>query len=155
MPHTSLTPMLEAPAKFVRLEGWETRVRAVLEAARFEPYALGQNDCLRLACATIHALTGVDLWPNFAGRYATRAQSLRCIAEYGGNFQAGVARILGGQPEPMSVARPGDICEYREPDITRMPHLGVVWDAKAVAVLGEQGLLFVARGACQHCWRIG
>lgn len=138
-----------------RLDGWEGRAGAVLEAARTKPYVLGENDCLRLACAVIKALTGVDHWPQFAGRYSSKLQALRLIAQYGGDFRSGAAKLFGGQAEPMERARAGDIAEFRERDASRTPHLGVVWNNQAVAVLGEKGMVFVKHRSCWHCWRIG
>lgn len=144
-----------AVAPSTRLDGWQDRVKTVLDAARDQPYQLGTNDCLRLACATIHALIGVDHWPRFEGQYSTKLQALRLIAEYGGDFKGGAAKLFGGQAEPMERARPGDIAEYRARDLARTPHLGIVWNHLAVAILSERGMIFVPRAHCWHCWRIG
>src|SRR5689334_10945784 len=67
---------------YARLEGWERRYQAVLDAFAGRPYVLGENDCFRLTCAMFEALTGIDHWPEFSGRYQTRRESLALIREY-------------------------------------------------------------------------
>ena len=135
-----------------RLEGWESRLAAVLEAARARPYQLGEHDCFRLACASIEALTGVDAWPQFRGRYSSRREALVLIAQYGSSFTAAFSKFFGAAPVPMARSRRGDVAEYR--DAEGEAHLGVVAGAR-VAGLGERGLKFLARSSCLHAWRIG
>lgn len=135
----------------MRLEGWEVRLSAVIEAARGEPYELGRHDCFRLACRSVQALTGADLWSEWAGSYRTHAQALRRIVEVGGSYDGCFSRIFGSEPVNVRLARQGDILKFVE---NGEPHLGVCIGAEA-AVLGETGLLFVPCLACEVCWRIG
>lgn len=146
MPNSSF-PLLE------RAPGWEDRLAAVITAARSQPYALGKHDCFRLACSVVQALTGRDLFGPWAGAYSSKREALRRIAEFDERgFTAAASRFFGAQPEPMSAARRGDICEYK--DDAGEQHLGVVMGAM-VAVLGPDGLEFLQRDLCAHCWRIG
>lgn len=135
-----------------RLPGWESRLAAVLAAARAQPYVLGEHDCFRLACAAVEALTGVDHWPRWAGTYRTPRQALARIVAFGGDFQRAFSRLFGGGLQPMARARRGDIALYV--DAGAQSHLGVVVGAQVV-VLGEQGVLALKRGQCVGCWRIG
>lgn len=148
---------------FVRIEGWESRLLAVIEAARRTPYALGEHDCFRLACRAVWALAGVDLWAPWQGAYRTRREALQLIADYAGAagtalqdrsptglFRAAFSRLFETDPIVALMARRGDIVEYED----REPHLGVCLGAR-VAVLAESGLLFVPLAACRRCWRIG
>lgn len=136
----------------LRNRGWEQRLADLVEFARSRPYELGVHDCFRFALAAIESLVGVDLWPEFRGRYQTRRQALGLIARYGSSFTAAFSAFFGREASPMVWARRGDICEYR--DAGGECHLGVLIGAR-VAVLAEDGLRFVARSDCAHCWRIG
>lgn len=136
-----------------RTQGWESRLMAVVEAARVEPYVLGVHDCFRFACRAVEALTGADLWSEWAGRYRTRRQALRRIHEYAGaGFTEAGSKLFGGSPVPCAQARRGDVLEYR--DDRGEQHLGVCVGAD-VAVLAEQGLAFVRLSRCRHAWRVG
>ena len=182
----------------VRIDGWESRLAGVIESAANTPYALGVHDCLRIACAAEAALTGVDRWPQWAGRYATRADCYRLLREYAGRqpsaasrqppvdsgkqsaassqpsvdsgqlaaaglqprhdgvsrsvFERAFSWFFGCEPASMHFARRGDIVAYT--DGAGEKHLGVCNGAQ-VAVLGEHGMRFVPRSACDGCWRIG
>ncbi len=153
--------MSAGPASF-RLEGWESRLVAVIEAARARSYALGEYDCFRLACAAVAALTGVDLWPAWAGRYRTRREALRLLVEFAGPghsaaamplFSAAFTRLFCAARESPRRARRGDILEYVD-SASGEQHLGVCVGACA-AVPGEHGLLFVPLSQCAGVWRIG
>lgn len=136
-----------------RLEGWETRLNAVIESARNVPYQLGSHDCLRVACAAVEALIGVDHWPKFAGRYRSRREAMLVIGQYGRSLGAAVIRILDAPAESMRLARRGDIALYRDEE---GEHLGVCV-GRSVAVLGPDGLVFVPLldAGLQCCWRVG
>ena len=135
-----------------RIEGWEGRLAAVIDAACCTPYVLGQHDCFRLACEAVNALTGVDHWPAWAGRYHTPREALRLLAENGGSFTAAFTQLFGVEPSAPNTAQRGDVLEYR--DATGQQHLGVCVGAH-VALLGEQGLAFQRLRDCAHVWRIG
>jgi hypothetical protein len=136
-----------------RLAGWEDRLASVIEQAREQPYKLGEHDCFRLSCRVIEALTGRDLWPQFAGSYGgSKWQALRRIAEFGGDFTAAASKLFGCLPRAMPAARRGDLCEFVDMDGEQ--HLGVLIGTH-VAVLGPEGLAFAPREICSHCWRIG
>ncbi len=134
-----------------RLEGWESRLAGVIEAARHERYELGVHDCFRVTCAGVEALTGIDLWKDWAGTYRTRREALRRIAEYGGTFDEAFSRLFACEPVGPAWARRGDIVKFHD---GREPHLGLCVGAE-VAVLGEDGLMFVPLTSCSCAWRIG
>lgn len=135
-----------------RLEGWEQRLLRVLEDARTRPYRLGEHDCFRVACAAVEALTGVDRWPEFAGRYRTRREALVLLARHGRTFQEAGNWFFGSEAVDVRLARRGDIVCVRTPDGEH--HLGVC-EGERTAVLGEQGLLRLPTLAGVCCWRIG
>lgn len=140
------------PVEFDRVEGWERRLDAVMQATQNEPYVLGQHDCFRVACQAVEALTGADLWSEWAGKYSTQREALRLIAEYGGGtFNDAASRLFRTEPERPLYARRGDILKYAE---NGTPHLGVC-RGRNVAVLGEKGLLSVPLSSCECVWKIG
>lgn len=135
-----------------RLQGWESRLAALIEDARAKPYKLGEHDCFRMACAAVEALTGVDRWPQWSG-YRTRREALRLLASKGHrSFDEAFSWLFGEQPAPMAMARRGDICKLV--DDRGEAHLGVC-TGSGIAVLVETGLSFIPRTACAHCWRVG
>jgi len=135
-----------------RLEGWEDRLAAVVEAARTRPYQLGEHDCFRFACAVIEALTGVNRWGEFAGRYTTRRECLALLATHGHNFTEAGTWFFGGEPVGWRLARRGDVLEYR--DAVGEAHLVVCLGERAAGLM-EAGLVFVPIDDCEHAWRVG
>lgn len=134
-----------------RLDGWESRLAAVLEAARHRPYVLGKHDCFRLACAAIEALTGEDRWPQFAG-YHTRRQAMRRLAAHGRTFQEAGDWFFGAPSVDVRQARRGDIVALKTPDGEK--HAGVCNGAES-AFLAPEGLLWVPTRSALCCWRVG
>lgn len=134
-----------------RLEGWDDRLAEVIAGAVGRAYVLGEHDCLRVACATVQALTGEDFWPRFAG-YKTKREALVAIARVAPSLPEAVSKVLGIEPVTPRLARRGDVCHYQDGE----DHLGVCI-GEHVAILGPDGLLLVPitddRVPC--CWRIG
>lgn len=137
----------------VRRDDWPERLHEAIEAVRGRPYALGDNDCLRLACAVVAGMTGVDFWPRFAG-YRTKRQALARIARIAPSLAEAVTATLQVAPAPLVSARRGDLVLFR--DEAGEDHLGICLGAR-VALLGEGGLLMAPaddrRLLCS--WRIG
>ena len=156
-----------------RIEGWEQRLSELIEAARKQPYVLGEHDCLKVALCSVEAMTGRALWPLFQGRYSTTAEARRLIAntdnwpafydgaisreqaheavrKFGSHFDAAFSLLFREHPMPAPYARRGDVCKYTDED----SHLGVCIGA-TVAVLKADGLAFVPVTRCDHVWRIG
>lgn len=136
----------------MRLEGWEGRLAAVLAAAQGHAYELGTHDCFRVACHAVEALTGIDRWPEFAGKYSTRREALRLIARYGASFETAFDWFFGAAHVNPRFGRRGDIAGYL--DSTGEKHLGVVL-GEETAVLGAAGLLHAPTLDCLCAWRIG
>lgn len=124
----------------------------VLEEARARPYELGIHDCFRLACSIVDALTGVDRWPEFSGRYATESESRRLLARYGSSFEGAFDWFFGANSVNVRMARRGDIAAWA--DVDGELHLAVVDGARAW-VLGPEGLAAVPALTCRCAWRVG
>lgn len=135
----------------MRLEGWEGRLDALIQGARGRAYELGEHDCFRLACAVVHALTGVDRWPEFSG-YRSRREALLKIARHGRSFEAAGDWFFGAPAVDTRHARRGDICALQTVDGEK--HLGVCLGAE-VAMLAPEGLVYTPTATCLCCWRVG
>lgn len=134
-----------------RMEGWESRLAGVIEAARDQPYVLGEHDCLRVALRTVEALTGVDRWAEFAG-YRTKREAMATIARFGSNFEAAISWFFGAASIDVRLARRGDICLVETVDGEK--HLGVCL-GRDTALLAPEGLTYVATLLCKCAWRVG
>jgi len=136
-----------------RLQGWESRLAAVLEAARHTPYVLGESDCLRLACANVDALIGIDYWPRFVG-YTTKRGALVTIARIAPSLGEAVTATLGIQPSRVFAAWRGDLVLYRDP--VGEDHLGIA-NGPTVAVYLPDGLGFLplSDAGLLCSWRVG
>jgi hypothetical protein len=136
-----------------RVAGWEGRLDALLERARYEPYVLGEWDCFRLTCAVLEALTGVDRWPEFRG-YRTKREALSAMARFGGSFEDAGDRFFGAPRVTVACARRGDIVALR--DAAGAKHLCVCVGVD-VAGLREDGLEFVRLSSPDLicAWRVG
>lgn len=136
----------------MRLEGWEGRLALAVSAAHAQPYELGRHDCFRLACRIVEALTGVDRWPEFAGRYTTERGALHLLAQHASSFEAAFDWFFGSPSVNVRLARRGDIAAIEGPDGKK--HLGVVIDER-VAALGPEGLVYVPCATCLCAWKVG
>ena len=135
----------------MRLDGWETRLNQVIEEARARPYVLGEHDCFHLACAVVHALTGVDRWPEFAGTYRTRREALARIAEHGSTFEAAGNWFFNGQAIAVNFAQRGDIVAFYT---QHQFHLGVMMGAQFAGLL-QDGIAHAPREHARLAWRVG
>lgn len=143
--------MGHAVSAVARREGWEGRLFAVIDAARRQPYALGEHDCFRMACRVVEALTGVDRWPEFAG-YTTRAEVLALLSRRGSSFEAAFDWFFGAASVSVRFARRGDLCCVATVDGEK--HLGVCLGAQ-VALLAPEGLMYTPLNTCLCAWRVG
>lgn len=112
---------------------------------------LGEHDCFRVACQVVHALTGVDRWPEFAG-YKTRREAMIKLAQFGSTFEAAGDKFFGERIE-LNYARRGDIAAV-QPDPAGDKHLAVVVGA-TVRGLSESGLVTLPLRTALCCWKVG
>lgn len=135
-----------------RLDGWEARLYATIEAARVQTYALGEHDCFRLACRVVEALTGADRWPEFAG-YRTKREAVATLAAHGSTFEAAFDWFFGGAHfTDARLARRGDVVGIA--DASGEKHLGICLGGQA-AYLAPEGLIFLPLKAAHCGWKVG
>lgn len=136
-----------------RRPDWPERLATAVDAARGRPYVLGENDCLRLACAAVEALTGEDFWPRFAG-YRTHRQALVTIARIAPSLGEAVTATLGVPPIRVFGAWRGDLLLFR--DDRGEDHLGVAL-GRNVLVMAAEGPLHIGldHPGLVCAWRVG
>jgi hypothetical protein len=135
----------------MRLEGWEQRVSDIITTSRDVPYKLGENDCFRLTCRVVEAITGVDRWPELSG-YTTKRESLKKLHEHGSTFEAAGDWFFGAPSISVKRARRGDICCIE--DSTGEKHLGVCMGQYTYGI-EDAGLLSVLTLTCKCAWAVG
>jgi cell wall-associated NlpC family hydrolase len=138
--------------QLTRQPHWPEGLAAVIAAAQEQPYQIGQHDCLRLSCAAIAAMCGVDLWPHFAG-YTTRREAVAVLGQYGPTLAAAACKVVGVEPLPVLAARRGDLLTFAD---KYGEHLGICTGTH-VAVLGHQGLIHLRldHPGLQHTVKVG
>jgi hypothetical protein len=136
----------------LRLENWPARLNAAIEAQRHIPYVLGEEDCLKFACACAEALTGIDYYAPWRGRYRTRLESYRLMLEYaGGGLGKGADKLHGlDARRDLKNLHRGDWVLYRDENDD---HLGICLGARAVGYQ-ESGLTFFPLSLCIRGWAI-
>jgi hypothetical protein len=130
----------------MRVDGWESRLYALIEAARGREYKFGTHDCVSFACECVKAIDGRDIK---VGDYVTAKDAKKILRGKGG-FTAAVTRFLGVEPGPVSLAQRGDIVELQR---GKHSHLGVCVGAQ-VAMPKLDGLAFVPLSECKQAWRV-
>jgi hypothetical protein len=140
----------------MRLPGWELRLAELVDRFDRSTYSLGSNDCFRLACETVAALTGRDVWPQFEGKYATRADAIRLIRSVasdgeGADLKRAVEIVFGVEPVSILAAGRGDLYLF----VQSLPHLGVGLGAQVGVMLpAGLGLVRIDDKRLQAAWRV-
>ena len=134
-----------------RVEGWEVKLRELVERHRFLPFRFGTNDCATMAAEDYVAMTG-EAPPDFpAWRTATEADALLKEAD----LEALTTRSIGKPIEGWKRARRGDL--------VLIPSAFQSFSEKALAVCvgtllaspGQNAISFVPLSRGLKTWRIG
>lgn len=132
-----------------RVQGWEARLNAYVEASRHRPFVWGAHDCALFAAGGVAAVTGSPLAdiPTYSGPVA----AARTLARMGHRDVIDLAGAYLRPWQSVLMARRGDIAAA----ITdNGPTLGVALGA-SIAAPGEAGLIFWALHHATRAWRVG
>lgn len=88
-----------------RVEGWEGRLAAFLEARRDMPFAWGPNDCISFGIAAVRVITGTLVREV---TWATALGAAREIEREGG-LERAISSVLGQPHDNWRRARRGDV----------------------------------------------
>ena len=131
-----------------RLKNWPSRLAALVEAARLEPFAWGRHDCCLWGADSVLACTGLDPAAKWRGTYSDAAGAAALLQQLGGI--AAVAAMAGPEILPR-LAGAGDVglidFDGRE---TLAVHSGVWW----LAVSGT-GLSHWSVDSAVRAWKVG
>ena len=98
-----------------RRQGWEARLDRAIAAGRRAPFQYGgdaPHDCLSFPAACIAAVTGVDLYEPFRGRYADEAGARALVPNIEAFLEETAAR-LSWPAQDARTARKGDLAAVR------------------------------------------
>lgn len=139
----------------MRVERWEARLAAALEAARDQPFAWGTHDCCIWASGVRDELTGCDDTALFRGRYTTEIGALRRLRKLGWQSIEEAATALMGQPRAnIFMAQRGDIALIDDPAGGALEALGVVMGKVALFLRRDRGLEPIVLRACRLVWAV-
>ena len=134
----------------MRIEGWETRLNDVIEAALYRPFRWGENDCCLFAAECVKAVTGADVGSPYRGLYDS-AHGAACLLDELGGLEGVVSVCFAGFSEiPPAMAQRGDLVLTLN---AGREVLGVV-TAVQIAVPGESGLVFLPVSTASKAWRV-
>jgi hypothetical protein len=131
-----------------RLDDWQDRFFAYLEATRLTPFAWGTNDCCLFAAGSIDAITGSTFTAQLAAAYTDEASALAYIASFG-SLDAAVSSWLGDAKAP-NFAGPGDIVIA---NLEMGPTVGVCLGVDC-AFSSNAGMTYRSRTLIAACWTI-
>lgn len=140
------------PVKVTRREGWDIRLRELIDAARQRPFEYGIHDCSTFAMIELpRALSGDT--PDIGIKWTNEAEALALLNDRSLEYYA--TQAFGEPVEGWKHARRGDFgLLATSPQTGNMPLLAVVIGAMA-AVPGPHGLTFVKTDRLEKIWRLG
>lgn len=133
-----------------RIDHWELRLHAALEAARTTPFAWGRHDCATWAFDLARDLSGgADHAALWRGRYRTAGGCAKTLRTLGWTSLEEGGRALLGEPlDDPRLAQRGDLVLGGTPEA-----FGVVIGARA-AFVAPEGLVTLPLGSCRLAWSI-
>ncbi len=110
----------------IRKDDWYSRLSSYIDGAFRKPFAYGEFDCTLFAAGAVEAMTGVNLYADFLGRYRTLRGGLRQLKKLGFGNQVDYVASLFTEVHP-AMAQVGDIAVV---DTDTGPGLGIVQGAR-------------------------
>lgn len=130
----------------MRLEGWENRLAAYLEAGRKKPFVWGEHDCALWCARWIRDCTGTDYTRDWEGRYTTAAEARALMAERGFNDYSDIADSVL-TVTPIMLAQRGDIILH--------PNGGLgICNGRLSHFIGETEAFTEETLACARAWKV-
>jgi len=139
-----------------RFEDWDIRLGAAFEAAQSKPFAWGDHDCMTHACTMIHAMTGVDPYADFRGKYKTSLGALKQIKARGSETLLDLVEDLtekhGMKEIPVAFAQRGDLVYF---DVDQYGAFAIVHHNGIHTIgVGESGLMRLKTLDGKRAWRV-
>lgn len=99
----------------MRLENWQTDLTNLINEKRETPFELGEFDCSLWSMLAICAVSGLDLYSKYYGKYKSQKGALNILAKVDGvGSPLELFEKHLGEEKPVVFARKGDIVILRE-----------------------------------------
>lgn len=134
----------------MRLSDWRSRLHAVVAARMRRPFAWG-DDCASFAGESVEAVTGIDFYAPFRGKYDDAIGAMRVIAGAGFNDLAELVAELFPEIAPAN-AEIGDLAIIDE---AGRPALGVFVGERIGCVTPDRGYGTVERERAVRALKVG
>ena len=132
-----------------RLDDWEARLGALIEARSDDCFEWGRNDCALFGADVILAITGDDPGAPFRGAYADAEGAARALREIGAGTITRTFDLFLPR-RALGFARRGDLVMYKNA-------IGVLIGSEALFIGeegGESGLVRISHADCARAWAI-
>lgn len=139
--------------RLTRLPDWRARFAAEMDRQHHRAFEWGRHDCvLGLAGGAVKALTGVDLIPDWRGRYRSERGALRALRHAGftGLPEALAAHLPQIHPDAADI---GDLAVVAS-DGPLKAALAIV-DSSSLIVMTPNGHGRMPREGMLHAYKIG
>jgi hypothetical protein len=142
------------PVRVIRRDGWDVRLRDLIEAARDRPFEYGVHDCSTFAMLELpKALSGEEFRGRIGVEWADEKEAMALLDDRGLEYY--VTRAFGEPVQGWRRGRRGDIAMVNPSPLTgNLPLLAVIVGAVA-AVPAPDGLAFVKADRLEKVWRLG
>jgi len=132
-----------------RVRDWRSRLSAVIEARRRQPFT-EENNCALFLADCVEAMTGVDLAADYRGKFRSLAEAIILLRKSGyPDLCAFLEKHLDEIPPAM--ARAGDVMAF---PTEQTGWAGGIVCGERVTVLALSGLGTVSRDDAMRAFRI-
>ena len=135
----------------VRVEGWEKRLAAFIEARRTMPFAWGVNDCVSFGIDAVAAITGVT---TRRVTWTTAREALAAVDAAGG-LAAALTAILGTPHDNWRRARRGDVVLTATNDLEGGRGPVMICLGEQIAGPGVEAMQMLPVSLAVKVWRVG
>jgi len=134
-----------------RIEGWEVKLRELIEAHRFQPFRFGTNDCATMAARDYVIMLGETPKDFPSWRNASEADALLKEADIETRTTASIGKPVDG----WKMARRGDIVLIPSAFQSFSEMALAVCVGTLLASPGQTAISFVPLSRGLKTWRIG
>ena len=138
----------------IRKHDWEEKLKAYVNDVGLRGFKYGHHDCVKFSAGAFKAMTGLDPLKGIA-KYKTVREASDMLEDMGGLFSATDTMLtqLPVKRKSPKLAITGDIVGLYNQDDEET--VGVVYDMGSIAVVGKNGLHFIAlHPTAIRCWSV-
>lgn len=131
----------------MKIENWEIKLIDYIEATKLKKFKWGVNDCCSFVAGAVKAMTGVDFYKDYKGKYNDEETAMKALYDVSGYKT--IAGMLNNKFEAkqINLAQRGDIV------MNDQRAIGICLGSTS-AFLTKDGLIFIATHQCIKCWGV-